>query len=200
MTSSGNLKNSVDPFIKIVGETFRFLEKEYGYVQCVPEKRCFPGTQTIAVVGVTYVQKTLGIRIEWHRVDAQISIVLIELDHGQIPEKYSPFYGHKGYARAISLRALMAVVTDETVKDPLPETPGPKSRYINKIFQQRKKRIEEDMAEVLQTYASWLQEYASDILHGDTSSFPAVQRYSRKKLERQYEEYGHPFPKEQYED
>ncbi|MGH9825007.1 MAG: hypothetical protein ACREDR_17390 [Blastocatellia bacterium] len=167
-------------FERGVRKHFSFLESEYSYkveglllLDSEYPKDARAVMRYIGCVGVE-IQMSLG----------GIAVGLYELENGRIPEKVS-FYGDEGYARAINLDSLVRTVTGGAVRSPLPELPYHISNAeMYRRVQKRSELIRTKMSEIIEAYADRLKRYGSEILKGDTSIFPTVQKNHSEFFER----------------
>jgi hypothetical protein len=164
---SDDLKKRIREFETKTIEAFHFLEKEYGYKRKKLKRKYFdyPGERTVSI---QYFSKNVAVEIDWYIGDGNMAVGLYELQKGKIPENVS-FYGHEGYARGINLDSLIGMITKGKVKSPIP-------RGLEKAVEM----IRTDMGGILETFADRLKKYAHEILKGDTTIFPQVQKYHRE--------------------
>jgi len=188
MSVDKNLEKELDDFSTIVQKEFNFLVDDYGFTRNELKKLDFESAKD-KHVKIDYVNNFLCVQIDWYLVDCSMGVGLIELEDGRMTNKFS-YFGREGLARAVSLSTLVEFLTNGKVKNPLPHF-GPKAsgRKAMKADREREKLINEDKQGILATYSSWLREYATDILKGDTSIFEVVQRYGNEKRSREY--YGY---------
>jgi hypothetical protein len=175
------LSEMIDTFSSAVRKEFGFLIEDYGFVRTELERLDFDYPKD-KHVRMDYISGFLCVRIEWYLVDATIGIGLIELQDGEMPDRYS--YSEKeGFSRAISLRALIEFLTDGALQDPLPSARTASSaRAITRAWRERAELINESMEALLATYSGWLRGYAGDILRDDTLIFERVQRYEEQTI------------------
>lgn len=174
----------LDNFANAIREEFGFLD-DYGFVAKDLEIVDFEYPRDKRA-RIDYVSNHLCVRIEWCLIDSTIGIGLIEAENGQVPDKYS-YFAKAGFARAISLASLVEFLTHGTLENPLRDVGAKEgAREIIKAWRKREELIKQDMKGILAIYASWLKEYARDILNGDTSIFGLVQEYEKERVSEAY--------------
>jgi hypothetical protein len=180
--NASELEDRIQEFSDRTIEAFHFLESQYGYCRNELERSGFESLRD-AEVFIQYFSKKVAVEVTWAIGASSIAVGLYELKKRKIPEKVS-FYGDYGYARAINLDSLVRMLTDGKVTSPLPEY------LIDISFAEMCRRAEKatemirkDIGSILKTLADRLKEYGADILKGDTSIFPQVQKHHRKYWE-----------------
>ncbi len=165
--SDSDIEERIREFGNKTIEVFHFLENEYGYTRKELERRDFE-YPTDAEVFIIYFSRKVAVEVVWAIVENDVAIGLYELENGKMPEKFS-VYGHKGFGRSINFNSLVRMLTDGKVKSPIPRS-----------FNKAEEMIRTNMGGILEILAERLKKYASNILKGDTSIFPDVQKHHRE--------------------
>ncbi len=134
------------PFKEECRSIFRFLENEYGcsIVGMHEDEHS---------VAVTYANLTTGVKVGFEPRENFISVYLIRLVDGQVPEYIEAPSRWFYLDQVIRLRSPSSIITQKE--------PG---EWIGL----------NDMRGILTRYAEALQEYADDVLHGDFSIFAVL--------------------------
>ena len=178
MEIQSTIDRLTDRFQKAVKKNFAFL-KEYGYKR--PEFiQNFDSPQDMNFK-MYFFSKDLCVQVSWYLIYSVIEVKILELKDGSRAGRYS-VYGHKGYARSISVVDLAEYHTNGKITGPLPESlPGDSREQQIKIIKQSEEILIRNYDLVIYKFAELTSIYAADILKGDLSLFPLVQAYSRKK-------------------
>ncbi len=173
------LEQNIRNFEKAVLTSFSFLETEYGYSRRALERRDFDDFRDANVI-VPYYGATVAVHVYYYIGDIKVGAAVYELEDGRMPERVS-FYGDPGYSRAINVDDFVAMASGGTVTSVLPEASPRKPRLGEfRAADLRREALTTNMAGVIAEVAERLRDYCSPILKGDTSSFPAVQRFHKQ--------------------
>jgi len=178
------IDDKINEFSKLIEDKFKFLEDDYHFQRGILEKIDFQYVKD-QKVRIVYYSGIICIVIEWYLIESNIGIGIIELNKGKIPEKYS-YYDNK-FFRAIGLSDLVEYKSKGTIKNPLPQAGGKlTTKQITKAWKEREQLINNEMENLLDKYSLFLKEYASEVLKGDLSMFPIIQKFSKDKISNDY--------------
>jgi len=153
-------------FDLIAKEQFIFLISEYNFVLLKSEKEDW-GYELV------YLNKTTGIKITYEYREAYVFIMLYQLDKGELRENQGSIndntvlYGY-GFDDLINLRNPQALVK------PAYEY-GERSIYYDK---------ESGLLEYVSAFSNNLKKYAKDILKGDFTVFPDLDKVVKERVKK----------------
>ena len=171
----------VQQFITEVNMKFAFLEI-YGYKKIEGEIKnadYYPDTEVV----VKYIGESVGVEIYWYYAGANIGVVFVELQNGEIPARKIFFGESKDTSRAINLYSLARYL----------------NKWENKLFllkdvdnvtipkiKKREKVINENMSGIIDGLSTAVSKLAACIISGDTSIFKDVMDYQSELIKKQY--------------
>ena len=173
--------NLLEKFFLEATQRFNFLESEFEY------KLIAKGVENIddpqdAYAFVQYLGSRVGIEIYWYFASAAIGIALVEITkENEFPDRRRFWGKGKDEARAIKLHTLAKMLGKEN-SYVLKELGSTKLVHIKR----REKVISKNLGTVLEKLAQILRNIAQNILLGDTSIFPKVQKYQGELLRKEY--------------
>lgn len=169
-------------FINEVSQKFSFLEDSFGYKKVdgsVEKQDYYPDSQVV----VKYIGNSVGVEVYWYFAGANIGVVFVELDNGEIPTKRIFFGDSREYSRAINLYTLAGFLNNWDNKVFLLKDIN--NVTIHKI-KKREKVINENMSGVIAGLSNAVSKLATSIISGDTSSFKDVINYQSELIKKQY--------------
>ena len=170
---------NVAAFYTHVEQAFAFLPATYNcqlHAQHLDDREDFRDARA----SVMHLGDKMEVDIRWDFASAIIRVVFVELPISHVsPTKRVAFGEGREGAREISLELLTEVRRHPTDPDLLlGDLTGLDGRSINRRF----KVIQSNLGGVIGGLARATERYASEILRGDTSIFPAVMRlYGEKR-------------------
>jgi hypothetical protein len=174
-------KNLPEKFFLETTQEFNFLESEFGYKLVSKDVENIDDPQD-AKAFVRYLSSKVGIEIYWYFASAAIGIALVEITKANEFPGRRRFWGKMSdEARAIKLHTLAKMQGKEN-SFVLKELRSTKPVHIKK----REKVIGENLGSVLENLSQILKNIAQNILLGDTSIFPKVQKYEEELLRKEY--------------
>lgn len=174
------LEQNIANFEAAVLACFSFLETEYGFERRALERRYFEDLRDANVI-VPYYGARVAVHAYYEIADVRVGAAIFELENGRIPERVS-FWGHPGYARAITVDSYVAMVSAGKLPSVLPEPSPRKPRIgIYRAADMRREALRTNMAGVVAQVAGRVRTWCVPVLRGDTSIFPAVQQFHKQK-------------------
>ena len=182
MRVGDKMDDIVQKFITEVTRKFDFLEKEYGYKKIegkLENQDFYPDAKTV----IRYIGKSVGIEVYWYFAGANIGVVFIELQNGEIPINRIFFGESKDATRAINLYSLAGLLKQK--EDNLFLLKEVDYVTISKI-KKREKVINENMSGIIEGLSNAVKKLATKIITGDTSIFTDVMNYQAGLIKKQY--------------
>lgn len=165
----------VQKFVLNATSAFGFLENEYGYkviTTGIENESYFPDAQVV----VRYVNSMVGVEVFWYFASAIMGVAFSKLQNSEFPKNAKD-------ASIVNLYALASFLSqgkeDMFILKDLYDNTFPK-------IKKRERIINERMNEVLENLALGVKKYALNIIAGETSLFPEVQKYQVELINRKY--------------
>ncbi len=147
-------KKIKNPFIKQCLKEFRYLETDFGF-------KVISIVDHYYGIGVDYISSTAGVRVRYEPRERYIFIKLSRLIDGKMPK-----YDHEnafGLNNVLILRSPKSVIEPKPLKEAFTKT---------------------DLNIMLKCYAEAVRLYAADILMGDFSIFPELEKIVKERAEK----------------
>lgn len=143
-------------------ELFRFLEKEYACSVVAVENDCG--------VFITYLNKTTGVRISLEPREGGIFVLLAQLINGKLPP-YPIFIKPETKLQSFYLDDIISLKSSLQSHEQTAQNKNSNNELTNKLYY----------------YSTMLKKYASDILLGDFTIFPQLERIVKKRASIDFE-------------
>ncbi len=164
-------------FFDVITDEFGFLETDYGFTCEHLELKDLEYPQD-ARASVPFTGDSVGLEVVLGFGDDSISVIFYELDHGSRPARLSFYPGADDGARAVRLDTVIRILAGAEYPFPLPEiTPGLSVAEMIRRGEERSQLLQRDLRGVVSAFANLVQEYASQILRGDTTRFSEFQAH-----------------------
>jgi hypothetical protein len=167
-------------FSEIARDESQALARRYGLEFCVSE-HIKPRDPEASAFVVRFRNSLAGVILSYLTSGSDVNVILCELVDGAIPSATMSIYGDPGHPRAVLLDALIHYTTNGTVSPPLPMITA--DLALEEMFRrhdEREQLIRTGLRHVVRAYAECTDKYGTDILQGDFSVVPEVQRFTRK--------------------
>lgn len=181
MKVGNKMEKMLQKFKSEVNQKFAFLE-EYGYKRIegnIENADYYPDTEAV----VKYIGNSVGVEIYWYFAGANIGVVFVELQNGEIPTKKIFFGESEDASKAINLYTLAKYL----------------DKWDDKLFllkdvdnvtipgiKKREKIIKENMSGIIDGLSTAVIKLAASIISGDTSIFKDVMHYQSELIKKQY--------------
>lgn len=151
---------------------FDFLEKDFGFSR-PPEIIEYEDGFGDSYSAIRYIGDVVAIDVIWYHGNAAIDMIFTELTDGKfLPER--SFWGNiAGKSRAISLYSLV-VMNQGNSRDFIL---GDMTQLGLAKIKKRDELIKSELTTIIQNLRTLCVEFASEVIRGDLSIFPAVMKY-----------------------
>jgi hypothetical protein len=149
----------IDEFARHVRKHFGYLESEYGFTAC-PVRTQGIDEPRDAGVSIRYKTDAVSIAIGISLIGASIGVVFKNEQWSDVPRDQRVIW--------VSLDSVIAFKTNGKAKTLLHELTSSRRKYWPERY------LLENMDLAILTLASQVKQYATDIIGGDVSSFPAI--------------------------
>jgi len=162
-------------YFREVKNSFHYLVSDFDY-QLISTDIENADDYRDSVAIVRYLSSKVGLEVYWYLASSVIGISLIKVKkEGYFPYKKRFWGKSREEASAITLNSLIGMAGKGNVLI-LNKYISTKASDVNI----RRKMIEENISDIVKNVAEVLLEQANDILAGDTSIFPKVQKYEEE--------------------
>jgi len=171
----------VQQFINEVNQKFKFLEN-YGYKKVeakVENQDYYPDSEVV----VKYIGRSIAVEVYWYFAGANIGVVFVELQNGEIPAKRIFFGESIDASKAINIYSIARFLNRWDDKTFLLNDVD--NVTISKI-KKREKVINGNMSGIIDGLSSAVNKLAKNIIAGDTSIFKEAFNYQSEVIKKKY--------------